>query len=391
MIALPLLNYRLKTSSWNKLSLDYPQSKNESELVIMLPIWNESLVIEKKLNNLISDYPYPVSLMVIDSASSDSSLSLVNSWSKQHQDQFKNIDIIEMPKRLGKTAAVKLGIETLNEANYDGLVLMTDADALLDQMAVARLHGWFADDTIGVVGCSANRITSLAGEAQYRGIYEKLRVGESRKDSTPFLEGSCMMWRHDSFDCQELNINSNADDAQIATLIRLGGYRSILDNSVQFTDFAPLGIEDQRRQKIRRAQGLQRLLISLNPKDNRIKHSDYSYIIKRQKYFHLIIPVLLLVISLNSVLRWSYISITGMPQDEYAYVHAFFSLIEVLMLVSWLTFRAGISLPIIAAIGNMLTSFEYLLIARYRIFRGLQSNLWDQHEAPRIQMSKFSN
>ena len=56
MIALPLLNYRLKTSSWNKLSLDYPQSKNEFELVIMLPIWNESLVIEKKLNNLISDY-----------------------------------------------------------------------------------------------------------------------------------------------------------------------------------------------------------------------------------------------------------------------------------------------------------------------------------------------
>ena len=42
------------------------------------------------------------------------------------------------------------------------------------------------------------------------------------------------------------------------------------------------------------------------------------------------------------------------------------------MLVSWLTFRAGISLPIIGGIGNMLTSFEYLLIARYRIFRGLK-------------------
>ena len=96
-----------------------------------------------------------------------------------------------------------------------------------------------------------------------------------------------------------------------------------------------------------------------------------------------------MAIALNSVIRWSYISITGMPQDQFAYVHAFFSFIEVFMLVSWLTFRAGISLPIIGGIGNMLTSFEYLLIARYRIFRGLQSNLWEQHEAPRIQMSKF--
>ena len=75
--------------------LDYPQSKNESELVIMLPIWNESLVIEKKLNNLISDYPFQVSLMVVDSASSDSSLYIVNSWAQQHQDKFKNIDIID--------------------------------------------------------------------------------------------------------------------------------------------------------------------------------------------------------------------------------------------------------------------------------------------------------
>ena len=66
-----------------------------------------------------------------------------------------------MPKRLGKTAAVKLAVETLNETNYDGLVLMTDADALLDTVAITRLCGWFADDTIGVVGCSANRITSL--------------------------------------------------------------------------------------------------------------------------------------------------------------------------------------------------------------------------------------
>ena len=193
------------------------------------------------------------------------------------------------------------------------------------------------------------------------------------------------------FNCQELNINSNADDAQIANLIRMKGFRSILDNSVQFTDFAPVEIDDQRRQKIRRAQGLQRLLMSINTNDDRIKRSDYSYIIKRQRYFHLIIPVLLLAISLNSVIRWSYISITGMPQDEFAYVHALFSLIEVFMLVSWLTFRAGISLPIIGGIGNMLTSFEYLLIARYRIFRGLKSNLWEQHEAPRIQMSKFSN
>ena len=85
----------------------------------------------------------------------------------------------------------------------------------------------------------------------------------------------------------------------------MGGHRSILDNSVQFTDFAPIEIDDQRRQKIRRAQGLQHLLMSINTSDDRIKRSNYSYIINLQKYFHLIIPVLLMAIALNSVIRWS--------------------------------------------------------------------------------------
>ena len=37
-----------------------------------------------------------------------------------------------------------------------------------------------------------------------------------------------MMWRHGSFDASDLNTDCNADDAQIASLIRINGLRSIL-------------------------------------------------------------------------------------------------------------------------------------------------------------------
>ena len=135
------------------------------------------------------------SLLVIDSASTDESVSLVNRWITNNSEAFSTTEVIVMPERLGKTSAVKLAVEHLTTQSYSGLVLMTDADALIASETVDRLYGWFADNSIGAVGSSANRRTNLHGEQDYRAVSELLRSAESKIDSTPFLEGSCMMWR----------------------------------------------------------------------------------------------------------------------------------------------------------------------------------------------------
>ena len=54
LVALPMLFYRMKAKRWNRLALDYPEESHDTELMILLPIWNESLVIEKKLDDLKS-------------------------------------------------------------------------------------------------------------------------------------------------------------------------------------------------------------------------------------------------------------------------------------------------------------------------------------------------
>ena len=51
LVALPMLFYRMKARRWNRLALDYPKESHDTELMILLPVWNESLVIEKKLND----------------------------------------------------------------------------------------------------------------------------------------------------------------------------------------------------------------------------------------------------------------------------------------------------------------------------------------------------
>ena len=73
-------------------------------------------------------------------------------------------------------------------------------------------------------------------------------------DSTPFLEGSCMMWRPSCLAIDDLNVGSNADDAQIATSVRTRGWRTVVDTRARFVDAAPASIEEQRRQKVRRVR-----------------------------------------------------------------------------------------------------------------------------------------
>ena len=170
LVLVPLVLYRLKTQRWNRITLDYPTNPNQEKLTILLPIWNESLVIEKKLSDLNREYPFETSLLVIDSASDDDSLTKVKQWIAQNEGAFSSTQLIAMPERLGKTSAVKQALDCLTEQNYQGLVLMTDADALIDEGAIIRLHGWFADSSIGAVGSSARRKTSLSGEVEYRDV-----------------------------------------------------------------------------------------------------------------------------------------------------------------------------------------------------------------------------
>ena len=383
LVVVPLLRYRLKAKRWNKLVLPYPVASHDTELTILLPIWNESLVIEKKLANLKREYPSQTSLLVVDSASTDDSVSLVNRWIASNSDAFTATKVIEMPERLGKTSAVKLAVEYLTAQSYSGLVLMTDADSLIAPQTVERLHGWFTDTTIGVVGSSANRKTSIHGEQGYRAMYELLRSAESKIDSTPFLEGSCMMWRHGSFDAADLNTDCNADDAQIASLIRIGGLRSVFDSEASFIDFAPSTIEGQRRQKIRRAQGLQNMLKRFSHHYKLPDEGRFAEIFNTQYYLHITAPIILFQIATASIIRWLFVSISGMPVGYEAVIHALLAFVELMILVSWLTYRSGIKLPFVTLIGSLITSFEYLFIANFRNARGIQSNMWEQHQDTR--------
>ena len=116
---------------------DIPNEQINGEHIVLLPVWNEEFLIERKLEDL-GQQGVEFKLVIIDSASTDATLSRARQWINENPSKFGDIDIIEMSERKGKTAAVALFLQKYQE--FDGLITMTDADATFMPEAIMRVR-----------------------------------------------------------------------------------------------------------------------------------------------------------------------------------------------------------------------------------------------------------
>ncbi|MDP6869830.1 MAG: glycosyltransferase [Candidatus Poseidoniaceae archaeon] len=374
----PFALHRLQAGHWAKNKLSIPKQISNNKITVLLPVWNEGLIIEKKLSDIASQ-SLKVELLVVDSASTDNTVEKIQNWLRDYPNAFSDHSIIQMKERKGKTPAVMLGLDFLSDKK--GIIVMTDADAFFPSNAFERILRWFSDSTIGAVGGTPNRKGAISAEETYRDIYTMLRVGESAYDSTPFLEGSLLAWRSGKIDSSDLYPTANADDAQIATAIRLGGLRSIQDPGLIFEDQMPSTLKGQRRQKVRRAQGLIRLLVRNRKYWFSSRLSRFSVILRRNAWMHIISPLAITGGGLLAILR----NLTYLPETN---LMGLLSIVELYSIASWASVRFGYSIFGLKTAGTILVGLENLMAAIIATGRGRSLHMWEQHSDIRKKISE---
>ena len=206
-------------------------------------------------------------------------------------------------------------------------------------------------------------------------------MGESSHDSTPFLEGSLLAWRAGSVIATDLYAKANADDAQISTAIRLKGLRSIQDPELTFTDQMPLTAKEQRRQKVRRAQGLVRLLSRKRKFWFSKRQGRFSKILRRNAWMHLLSPLAITGAAMLAIFR----NIAYLPDSNLMFS---LTLMEFYCLTSWVLTRSNKSFFGIKIAGTIMCGLENLLVAITLAGRGKSLHMWDQHKDVRDALSK---
>ena len=191
-----------------------------------------------------------------------------------------------------------------------------------------------------------------------------------------------MMWRSNLLKAEDIMIDSNADDAQIATCIFLTGSRVIQPPGAKFIDYAPSKRSEQFRQKKRRGQGLIRNFLNSNKK---VKSLPYLDAISKRNYrlnhfFHVKAPWLCSGFLVASVLRHG----IALVQRDYSSIWGdlpsiIATIVEVTLLSSVILLNIGLRIPLLSALGSFCAGMHALISAWVSILLGKKSNLWDQH------------
>lgn len=188
---------------------------------VMIAIYNEEKVIEEKLNTLFtSHYPQDrLQIYVGSDCSDDASNTIVSHLAKAH----KNLHFYPFEERSGKPGVLNKLSQIIFEhraSSADHLLLMTDANVMLEQDTIFQLVKHFKNEKIALVdanmtsigakaaGISRAEKTYVSGEVQLKhreGLAHGVMIG-------PF--GGCYVLRSNYF----VNIPANylVDDFYIA-------------------------------------------------------------------------------------------------------------------------------------------------------------------------------
>ena len=234
-----------------------PAAKRPAEptVSIVLPTYNESRIIETKLDDLLAlDYPMEkVELVVVDS-STDKTRDLIREY-------FADIDapdlrLIEEDERRGLAPALNEAYEAAERE----MIVKTDCDSKLPPNVLREAAANLADPEVDAV--TGRNVEVLGGsevESGYRGIQSHIQQLESHLDSTLIFHGPFSAFENDAL--LPIDPNSLADDTELALKIRRQGGRVIFDPAVQYREASHSDFVKRRKQKDRRAMGLIRLLV----------------------------------------------------------------------------------------------------------------------------------
>lgn len=232
---------------------------------VIVPCRNEAAVVERKLANLARlEWPYgtPARVVVVDDGSSDGTAERARTAARILSLESVSIEVVPNRGPAGKASAVATGLAALGE-DVD-VVLLTDADVVLEPDAPAAFARAFDDPAVGMVSGAQEFVASLADDGSCRAadggvpapagsrfdrVTARVRRLESRCGRVFSVHGQALAWRRDLALVPPRGFV--ADDIELMLQVRAAGRRVVVAPDARFLELkVPPG--DARDSQVRR-------------------------------------------------------------------------------------------------------------------------------------------
>ncbi len=269
---------------WNREQID---TDNLPTVSLITPTYNEENVIEEKIKNIL-ELKYPedkIEFLVVDSNSSDKTQIIIN--------KFPEIKLVIQNEAKGKLSAINHAIKLAK----NDIIVISDANAIMEKDALLQLCKPFADQSIGCVGAKYNAVGDsatklISHERDYREREHELWRIETVFDSC-FVCGELFAFRKKLI--QKMNEDTLGDDLDASIQVRGKGYKVVYQPLAVVYEKVPQSINDFKLQKIRRIIVTIRVLKYLKSVNWKYKFIYFSH-----KSIPIISPFLVILLLFSS-------------------------------------------------------------------------------------------
>jgi cellulose synthase/poly-beta-1,6-N-acetylglucosamine synthase-like glycosyltransferase len=232
-----------------------------ADVLIVVPMFDEAPLIERKLANLAS-LKIPRRVVVVDGGSTDGSIDIVRDWIAGRG----NFSLLETAHR-NKTAQLNDALR-LNPA--EEWILVTDADALLEPETLEQMLDVVAADArMGVVGSHVRPAAAHELESLHWRATGWLRARESGRGSAGIVAAPCYLAHRDVL--AHMPEDTLADDVHVTCRAMLAGRRvGHAPDAIVVELRSPRTLPALLRHKYRKADAYLREIIRFLPDVRRI-------------------------------------------------------------------------------------------------------------------------
>jgi len=204
--------------------------KDLPALAVIVPLYNEELLVRRKFENLKAmEYDLDrVKVYFVDGLSTDRSRDLL----AQLVEGMSNWFLLESEFG-GKIHQINYGLAKIDKSA--DIVVCTDMDAMLAPDTLVRIAGEFAaDDRCAVVGANISPDETIPIEERYWQDQNLLRILESRVYTSSIVVAPCYAYR--PWLVRQFPEDCVADDIYVAFKANTEGYRTRYIESVTGTE-----------------------------------------------------------------------------------------------------------------------------------------------------------
>lgn len=219
------------------------------EVTLMVCAYNEEDIISEKMSNTHSlDYPADrLHLVWVTDGSTDNTNSILST--------YPDVKIVFSPERRGKSAALKHGIKEV----YTEIVMMTDANTMLNPEAVREIVRLMQDPKVGCVSGEKKVMAKSDSDeaAQGEGLYWKYESALKRLDSELYSAMGaagelCVIRRQLMTDIPD---DTLLDDFVISMEIVRMGYKIAYTSKAFAMEYGSADLHEESKRKRRIAAG----------------------------------------------------------------------------------------------------------------------------------------